>query len=798
MSIKQLQEFTRIARYARYNPDKGRRETWIEQTKRVIGMHRDKYADIIDVAEPYIKEAEIALKKRLVLGSQRALQFGGPAILKKEARLYNCVVSYADRTRFFQETIWLLLCGCGVGFSVQKHHVAKIPKISAPGDEQLMYQVPDSIEGWADAIGVLMSSYFVKDQPFPAIAGKTIKFDYSLIRPKGAKIGDTNGKAPGPDGLKASIEKIRSLIDARLADGNTKLRPIDVYDIVMHTSDAVLSGGVRRSATIAMFTHDDEEMATAKTGDWFTKNPQRGRSNNSAVLLRNEVTREEFGKLFSNVKEFGEPGFIWSDSTEALYNPCVEIGMQGYDEKGNSGWAFCNLCEINVKMAKTKEEFFEMCRYAAVLGTLQAGYTSFPYLEDPKYGYNVTEAIVRREALLGCSMTGMMDNPEISFDPEIQREGAKLIRKVNAEVADAIGINHAARTTCVKPAGSTSAILGTASGIHPHHAKRYFRRVQANKMEGPLQFFKQYNPEAVSTSVWSTNKTDDVITFICEVPTAARTKNDTDAIQLLEHVKLTQQNWIEAGTNKSLCVEPWLRHNVSNTINVKPDEWKTVESYIFKNRKWIAGISLLPMTGDKDYAQAPFQAVYTRQELNEMYGDASMFASGLIVHAHKAFDENLYAACDSLLNIGEQLPDQITTEVLQGTSLTEVSDYVAKVLAKKGWVARANKFTKNYFLPEFLEPYGVKELRELPSRKSFTNECANLGVSEEKLTDLIWTKALRKMTYCLKDVDALKTWVDLDRSYVDIPWDDFMEVDDNTKLVETAACSGGQCEITKV
>lgn len=784
MSIEALQEYTRISRYARFNTEKGRRETWNEQIKRVINMHREKYSEFIPLIEEELSIAEDAMKRKLVLGSQRALQFGGKSILRKESKIYNCTVSYADRPRFFQEALWLLLCGCGVGFSVQKEHIQSLPDI-APVNEDIVYTIPDSIEGWSDAIGVLLSSYFTSNQPFAEFFGKKVIFDYSQIRPAGSPLSDTNSKAPGPDGLTASIERIRQLIEARLATGETRLHPIDAYDIIMHSSDAVLSGGVRRSATICIFSKDDEEMLKAKTGDWFITNPQRGRSNNSALLLRNNTSREEFADVFKNVKEFGEPGFIWSDSIWALYNPCVEIGMYAKDDKGNSGWSFCNLCEINVKKAKTREDFLAMCKAASILGTLQAGYSTFSYLFDSHFGYNVTEEIVRKEALLGCSMTGMMDNPDIAFNAELQKEGAEYIKQINAEFAPKIGINIAARTTCVKPAGSTSCILGTASGIHPHHAKRYFRRIQVNKREEPLNFFRIFNEQAVTESVWSTNRTDDVITFLCEVPSSARIKNDISAIDLLKYVQLTQQNWVEYGTRYENCAKPWLRHNVSNTINVRDNEWDEVEEYIYSNRNWFAGISLLSMTGDKDYDQAPFQAVYTPEELVKMYGDCSVFASGMIVRALNAFDNNLFKACDCLLGIGEKLPETINL------SSHNAERHIKSVLAKKKWIDDADKFISKYFLPQvLLDKYGFKSISELKDSEHSTE--LYLKDTDE------WRVAMKKMTYCLKDVDAWKTWIDLKSTYTDVPWNDFYEQFDNTKVSETIACSGGACEITKM
>jgi ribonucleoside-diphosphate reductase alpha chain len=381
-------------------------------------------------------------------------------------------------------------------------------------------------------------------------------------------------------------------------------------------------------------------------------NPQRGRSNNSAALLKGQVSKEEFHSLMKSTEEFGEPAFIWVDDLDICFNPCVEIGMIPKTIDGRSGFQSCNLTEINGKWCDSKENFLKACEASAIIGTLQAGYTDLKYLSPE------SSEIFKHEALLGCSITGMMDNPDILFDPEIQKEGAQLILETNAKVAKLLGINPAARTTCVKPAGSTSCVLGTASGIHPHHAKRYFRRVQANKSEFCLGVTEKLNPLAVEESVWSANKTDKVISFLCEVPQGAIVKNQLRAIELLEKVKLTQNNWVEFGTRVDRCVHPKLRHNVSNTITVKSDEWLEVENFIFENQQWFAGISLLPSSGDLDYAQAPFATVLTPAELIKEYGDASVFASGLIVEALRVFDGNLWAACSHFLQKTEY-PDLV-------------------------------------------------------------------------------------------------------------------------------------------
>jgi len=762
MSIKALQDYTYVSRYARFNLKEKRRETWNEAVDRVQQMHIRKFPNMA----PDIEWAFGLVKERRVLGSQRALQFGGKPIEQKNARMYNCCVSYCDRVRFFQECFWLLLCGCGTGFSVQKHHIEKLPEFHGhrTGDvlqapKKKKFVIPDSIEGWADALGILVATYMPHEE-FAEWQGLDVVFDYSQIRPAGSVLASGVGKAPGPEPLRRSLEIIRKLLADR-SKTHKRLRPIDAYDIVMHASDAVLSGGVRRSATICLFSQDDLEMRKAKTGNWFTENPQRARSNNSVVLIRGTVTKEDFAEIMHDVQDCGEPGFYFTDHPDQLPNPCVEIGMWPVHWKTlQSGWQMCNLCEINGRKIKCKEDFALAARAAAIIGTLQASYTDFGYLG------NVTKEIVEREALLGVSVTGMMDNPDVIFDPKIQRKMAQLILDVNADFAKKIGINPAARTTCVKPAGTTSCILGSASGIHPHHAKRYFRRVQGNYMEAPLQYFKQFNAIAVEKSVWSANKTDEIITFCVEVPDGAKTKNQLSALTLLEHVKNTQQNWVMAGKRAEACTQPWLTHNVSNTINVRPDEWEGITNYIYENREFFAGIALLPQSGDLDFPQMPMCTVHTAREIVHMYGEGSLFASGLIVDGLRAFEDNLWAACDAVLGHGTPLVEpvapvtatvQLCEDVINHKAMHEYHAYKvahASWEMKKDFVRRAVQFANRYFGGD-----------------------------------------IRNMTYCLKEVHNWKLWQDLQREYKDVDFSGMLEETDETKPMDTVACAGGACAI---
>jgi len=748
MSLQALSDYTFVSRYARFNTEKNRRETWSEAVERVKNMHIVKYPMVKDE----IEWAFSHVHNKVALGSQRALQFGGEPILKKNARIYNCISSYIDRPRVFQETFWLLLCGCGTGFSVQTHHINKLPEFHSglnsikDFDNAVIYQVDDSIEGWADALGVLIASYLPHDE-FSSFYGKRINFDFSKIRPKGSMLSYGVGRAPGPDGLASCLAKIQILLDSCLESGRRRLRSIDAYDIIMHSSDAVLSGGVRRSATLCIFSPDDIDMLNAKIGDWYYTNPQRARSNNSALLIKDSTSRDTYHRLFESTRQFGEPGLIWADNSEALYNPCVEIGLYAYDEKGNSGWQACNLSTINGSLLTSKLNFALGAEVAAVLGTLQAGYTDFAYLGP------VSENIIRREALLGVSITGIMDHPKVTLDKNNLREMAQLVLSVNERIANKIGINIASRTTCVKPEGTASCLLGTSSGVHPSHSKKYIRRVQSNAMEAPVQHYKLHNPAAVQKSVWSANGTDEVINFLIQMSDDVVTKDDITAVQLLETVKLVQENWVDAGKRTDKCVQPWLSHNVSNTINVKPEEWPAVEDFIYENRKAFAGISLLGSTGDLDYPQAPFTKVLSVEEIVEKYGKGALFASGLIVDALHAFNNNLWQACDAVLgNMGviePSVPLKIDDEILE--SLTH--DWKIYNM-KLDWIRRAKQFAERYVNGD-----------------------------------------IRQMTYLLKDVNNTKFWQDLSRDHLEVKWELLYEEEDNTKLQENVACGANGCEM---
>ena len=719
--------------YSRWNEEEDRYETWDEAVQRVMDMHRGYYKDIMnDELQLLIDEAEKSYIEKRVTGAQRALQFGGDQILKKHLRLYNCLSSYADRPAFFGELFFSLLCGAGVGFSVQKHHIAKLPKVIQRKGQAKIHAIEDSIEGWATSMDVLLSSYFEDGGKHPEYQGRRPYFDLTQIRPQGAFISG-GFKAPGPEPLRRCLDKVEHLLQGIVLSERNYLKPIEVYDICMHIADAVLSGGVRRSATICLFSPTDEEMLSAKTGNWITENPQRARSNNSAMIVRNKVTKEQFGDIMGFIKEYGEPGFVFTESTEHTYNPCVEISKKPVfidkDGKEHSGFQGCNLTEINGGSLKTREGFLHACKSAAILGTLQAGYTNFKFLGE------ISEKIFRREALLGVSITGWMNNPELLFDEDLLKEGAELVKKTNRIVAKLIGINPAARTTCTKPAGNVSVLLGTSSGVHGDHAPRYIRNMQMNKEQEVAQILKTTNPYMIEDSVWSSGNTDYIISFPIIAPKGSLFKKDLYGVNLLEKVKFIQNTWVEAGTDESLCVDPTLRHNVSNTVQVEPDGWDKVEEYLFENRNSFAGVSLISTSGDKAYNQAPFIEILTEKELVKKYGVAAFFASGLIVDA----PVNLWTACHDAQRLNGTAP------------FGEQKDISAE------WIRRFHKFADNYFKGD-----------------------------------------MEKASFCLKDVHLLHRWTKIQQNMNPVTFDKELKKRVYTDIDQTGAiaCSGPEgCEI---
>lgn len=612
--LAEASKFNFTNKYAKYLPEKHRRETWSETVKRVKDMHLAKYSFLSDRDKNTIEDCFQAVEDKRVMPSMRSLQFAGEGIERNNARMYNCGVVHICNTRAIEKAFYLMLSGVGMGFGLTRKYTDQFPNLTIRPvkerqEEHLSYYfatsrtylIPDSIEGWAESTKVLLDSYLEGNKA----SGLDVIFDYSEIRPAGTSI-SIGGKAPGHEGLEYCHDKIREVLDRCIRKGKTKLESIDIYDVLMHISDAVLSGGQRRAATIALFDKDDTKMLKAKVGNWFEKNPQRARSNNSILLNRENISHDEFLEIFKHVKEFGEPGFAFCSNENTVYNPCLEIGMIPI-YNGVPSVQFCNLTTINGTKVNSHEEFLNAVEVATVLGTLQSGYTDFPFLDLED------KLMTESEALLGVSLLGSLSNPEILLNEKTLFEGALLAKQVNKQWATKIKINSAARITCQKPDGNSSVFLESPfSGIHPAHSPFYIRRIQVNKNDNTYKHFKNLNPEFCENSVWSQNGQDAVISFPVKVQGTPIYKKDLTALQHLDIVKKVQNKWVKSGSNNNKA-----SHNVSCTVLVEENEWDSIAEYLFKNKNDFVGLSFLPDNGDKIYAQAPYEKI-TEEQYEEM------------------------------------------------------------------------------------------------------------------------------------------------------------------------------------
>ena len=572
ISQKILSDITVFMKYAKFQPELNRRETWEELVTRNKEMHQRKYPQIKDEIEEVYK----MVYDKKVLPSMRSLQFGGKPIEISPNRVYNCAYMPIDHVDAFSETMFLLLGGTGVGYSVQKHHVDKLPEVKKPNPERTRrYLIGDSIEGWADAIKVLMESYLGYKSSTPV-------FDFSDIRHKGANLVTSGGKAPGPQPLKDCIHNITKVMDNK-KDGE-KLTPIETHDIVCHIADAVLAGGIRRAALISLFSADDEEMIACKSGNWWEQNPQRGRANNSAVLLRHKITKEFFMDLWKRIElsGAGEPGIYLSNDKDWGTNPCCEIALRPYQ--------FCNLCEVNASDIESQEDFEQRVKAAAFIGTLQAGYTDFHYLRD------VWKRTTEKDALIGVGMTGIGSGVVLGYD---MKNAAKAVKEENERVAKLIGINKSARTTTVKPSGTSSLVLGTSSGIHAWHNDYYLRRIRVGKNEAIYSYLAIYHPELVEDEFFRPHDTA-VITIPQKAPEGSIVRHES-VFQMLERVKKVSSEWVKSGHRTGQNT-----HNVSATVSIKEDEWDLVGDWMWNNRDYYNGLSVLPYNGGT-YTQAPFE-----------------------------------------------------------------------------------------------------------------------------------------------------------------------------------------------
>ena len=609
MNITQeiLSDIVVYNKYAKYLPTKQRRETWKELVTRNKNMHQAKFPKLNEE----IEEVYDLVYDKKVLPSMRSLQFAGKPIDINNSRIFNCSYLPIDDWRAFSEVMFLLLSGCGVGYSVQKHHVEKLPEIRIPRKTR-RFLVGDSIEGWADSVKVLMKSYF-------GITAARPVFDFRDIRPKGAELITVGGKAPGPEPLKECLFQIQKVLD-RKKDGE-QLTSIEAHDIICHIADAVLSGGIRRAALISLFDLHDNEMLTSKHGAWWELNPQRGRANNSAVVIRSKVRKKDFFELWGKIvaSNSGEPGIYFSDDKDWGTNPCCEIALRPFQ--------FCNLTEINVSNIESQEDLNKRVKAGAFLGTLQASYTNFHYLRD------IWKRTTEKDALVGVGMTGIGSGKILNFDLEL---AAKYAKASNEDIAKILGINKAARVTTVKPSGTSSLVLGTSSGIHAWHNDFYVRRMRLGKNEALYQYLSQSHPELVEDDFFKPD-----IQAVVSVPQKApegaiyRTESPMD---LLERTKKFNVEWVKAGHRKGANT-----NNVSATISVKQDEWDQVGEWMWKNKNTFNGLSVLPYDNGS-YTQAPFEDI-TEEKFSEMESHLNGIDLRKIVEMSDETDLKDQAAC---------------------------------------------------------------------------------------------------------------------------------------------------------
>jgi len=574
-----LSDITVYMKYSKYVPNMNRRETWTELVDRNKNMHLEKFPKLRDE----IEEAYKLVYDKKVLPSMRSLQFAGRPIELNNSRIFNCSFLPIDDMRAFSEIMFLLLSGCGVGYSVQNHSIDKLPEITVPVKHK-RYLVGDSIEGWADAVRMLCKAY---------LDGAALPlFDFRDIRPKGAQLITVGGKAPGPEPLKECLFNLQKIFERKT--NGSKLTSVEVHDMACHIADAVLSGGIRRAALIVLFDLDDEDMLTCKFGNWWEENPQRGRANNSAVVLRHKIDSEEFFKLWKKIElsNSGEPGIYFSNDKDWGTNPCCEIALRPFQ--------FCNLCEVNVSNVESQEDLNERVRVGAFIGTLQAAYTDFHYLRD------IWRKTTEKDALLGVGMTGIGSGAILKYD---LKKAADLSKEENARVAELIGINKAARVTTVKPSGTSSLVLGTSSGIHAWHNQYYVRRIRVGKNEAIYSHLAINHPELVEDDYFKPT-IQAVISVPQRAPEGSIVRTE-DVMDMLERVKRFNTQWVKKGHRKGANT-----NNVSATVSIKEDEWEKVGQWMWENKETFNGLSVLPYHGGS-YVQAPFEDI-TEEQFNDM------------------------------------------------------------------------------------------------------------------------------------------------------------------------------------
>lgn len=613
-SVKILSDITVYNKYAKYIPEIKRRETWEETVMRDVQMNVNKFPSL--EKEIYDKFSYVINKD--VLPSMRMLQFAGLPVEINNARGYNCSFAAVNHIRVFSEAMFLLLSGCGFSYSVQKHHVEKLPELLGPSTRKRNYLVEDSIIGWADAVKVLIEAYFY-GKSYPVI-------DYRDIRPKGSRLVTSGGKAPGPAPLKECIFNIQQILDRAIEErgSRTKLKTIEAHDILCFIADAVLSGGIRRASCLAGFSFDDEEMLSCKTGDWYDTNPQRQRSNNSVILLKRKLDRKSFDYIFDIIQQsqFGEPGIIITNDKDYMFNPCGEASLKSE--------TFCNLTTVNMSTVKSQEDFNARAKIAAFIGTLQASYTDFHYLRE-SWRRNT-----EKDSLLGVSMTGLASEHVLSLDFE---QAANIVKEENVRVAELIGINPAARTTLIKPEGTASIVLGCSNGVHSWHSPYYIRRMRLNKDEPLYKYLIEVIPELIEDEYFKP-KTMGVLSMPIKAPEDAITRDKETAIDLIDRCIKLNKEWIKPGHISGANT-----HNVSATISIKDKEWNDVREHVWKNLDYINGMTFFKYDGGS-YKQAPFEEC-DKSTYESMMSKVRVIELSKIVEEDNLTDHKQITACSA-------------------------------------------------------------------------------------------------------------------------------------------------------
>ncbi len=590
-----LSKFVIWDKYAKYLPENNRKETWDETCDRVRDGLLTKYGHISEEFSQEIVENCEYIRKKQVFGSMRFLQFGGKAVEANNARTFNCSFQPVDAIEAFSENLFLLLSGCGVGYSVETHHISKLPDLH-PHPETQNYKIADTIEGWSDAAFVLVSSYLGAATPRPV-------FDYSGIREKGSLLVTTGGFAPGPEPLMVALQNIERLLELGVSNNQVKLTSLDCHDIMCFLADAVMAGGIRRAAMIALFDIDDQLMLNCKNPESYKPwgedkiNAQRARSNNSAVIytyeLEDPINQQRFIELMRVCEQsgVGEPGIVFSSDPfkRCGYNPCVEASLDPH--------TFCNLSSIVATYITSQDKFNELAKVAAFLGTLQAGFTD----NLSNYLRRQWKISTERDSLIGVSITGVGYGNLNGLSKE---EAARCVTVENARVAKIIGINPAARCTLIKPEGSATlaAGLGDCPGVHAGNGDFLLRRCGVQKSSEIAEYMRVYYPDQYEDSVY--NENDAFLVFPLKNGKDVLNQNTETAIDFLERVLDFATNWIGPGHRRGHNT-----HNVSATCRVKPGEWTGVVEFVWANRFKLSGLSFFPASNGASFPQLIYQEI---------------------------------------------------------------------------------------------------------------------------------------------------------------------------------------------